>query len=332
MGRPIIIDTDPGVDDAMAILMALASPELDVLALTTIFGNAAIDHTTRNALAILEAVGRADIPVAAGPLDPVAVPFKGPVPQVHGENGLGGTRTISPTSEITEASAAETIYTLAAERPGEITLLALGPLTNLAVALDAHPDLVELVDEVVVMGGNALVPGNATPVAEANINNDPEAADLVFGAGWPITMVGLDVTHQVNLPGAVIDTITAASNPGAQLLAEAIPLYRAFFEATNHIDGIYVHDPSTVAYLLEPDIFTTNQWPVRVETESFSRGKTWPNMGDTDDAAPPAWRGRPLVNVCTGVDGGRVVELLAARLTKGGYGGPPLSARSRPRH
>ncbi len=318
MGRPVIIDTDPGVDDAMAILMALASPELEVLALTTIFGNAATDRTTRNALTILETAGRTDIPVSAGAVDPIAVPFKGPVPFVHGENGLGGTRTISPTTEVTQALAAETIYTLASDRPGEVTLLALGPLTNLAVALDAHPDLIDLVDEVVVMGGNALVPGNATPVAEANINNDPEAADAVFGAGWPITMVGLDVTHQVNLPGAVIDTITAASNPGARLLAEAIPLYRAFFEATNNIDGIYVHDPSTVAYLLEPDIFTTDHWPVRVETESFSRGKTWPNMGDTDDAAPPAWRGRPVVNVCTGVNGDRVVELLADRLTKGG--------------
>jgi len=318
MARPIIIDTDPGVDDAMAILMALASPELDVLALTTVFGNAATDRTTRNALAILETVDRADIPVAAGATDPIAVPFKGAVPFVHGENGLGGTRPIAPTNEITEASAAETLYTLAAERPGEVTLLALGPLTNLAVALETHPDLVELVDEVVVMGGNALAPGNATPVAEANINNDPEAADLVFGAGWPITMVGLDVTHQVNLPGAVIDTITSAPNPGARLLAEAIPLYRAFFEATNDIDGIYVHDPSTVAYLLEPDIFTTRHWPIRVETESFSRGKTWPNMGDTDDAAPPAWRDRPLVNVCTGVDSDRVVELLADRLARGG--------------
>ena len=316
MARRILIDTDPGIDDAMAIFTALASPELDVIGLTTIFGNAATDVTTRNAVTLLETAGRDDIPVAAGRVAPIAADYIGPVPFVHGHNGLGDA-ALSPTNGVPiEASAADFIATSLADHPGQVTLLALGPLTNLAVALDRHPGIVELVDEVVVMGGNALVPGNATPVAEANINNDPEAADLVFGADWAVTMVGLDVTHQVNLSGAALDRITSGPTPQARLLAQAIPLYRNFFETRNQIDGIFVHDPSTVAFLLEPDAFTTREWPIRVETESFSRGKTWPNLANTDDAAPPAWRGRPTVKVCTAVDGQRVAAIVEDRLTR----------------
>jgi inosine-uridine nucleoside N-ribohydrolase len=314
--RPLLIDTDPGVDDAMAILMALASPELDVLGLTTIFGNAATEVTTRNAFSLLETAGRTDIPVAVGRSDPIAADYLGPVPQVHGTDGLGDANLFAPSGSPVEADAASFIHQTVSARPNEVTVMTLGPVTNLADAITRFPDLVHLVDQVVVMGGNALVPGNATPTAEANINNDPEAADLVFGADWDITMVGLDVTQQVNMFGAAIDRIAAHPSPTGALLAKAVPLYRNFFETTNGIDGIYLHDPSTVAYLLDPDAFTTNQWPIRVETEGFSRGKTWPNLGDTDDASPPAWRDRPLVNVCTGVDAVQVAGLVEERLTR----------------
>ncbi len=300
----------------MAIFMALASPELDVVGLTTIFGNAHTAVTTRNARLLLDAAGRDDIPVAAGADAPLAAAYIGPVPWVHGTNGLGDAALGEPSREPIGTAAYEFLYPTVAANPGAITLLAVGPLTNLALALQHHPDIVDLVAEVVVMGGNALAPGNATPVAEANINNDPEAADLVFGAQWKVTMVGLDVTHQVNLSGAAIDRISAADTPMAALLGAALPLYRNFFETRNHTDGIFVHDPSAVAYLLDPDAFTTEQWPVRVETQSFSRGKTWPNMGDTDDSAPPAWRGRPAVNVCTGVDAPWVLRLVEERLTR----------------
>jgi len=225
------------------------------------------------------------------------------------------TPTTPSTSPIDE-SAAAFIHRTVAANPGEVTIVALGPLTNLAVALNQHPDVCDLVRRVVVMGGNALVPGNATPTAEANINNDPEAADLVFGASWPVTMVGLDVTHQINLTGDAIDRITAPDTARASLLRGALPLYRSFFEQTNHIDGIYLHDPATVAYLLEPDAFTTQAWPIRVETESFSRGKTWPNLGDTDEAAPAAWQHRPLIDVCTGVDADRIAAIVEHRLTR----------------
>ncbi|MEZ5243994.1 MAG: nucleoside hydrolase [Acidimicrobiales bacterium] len=315
MTRRVLIDTDPGVDDAMAIIMALASPELDVVGLTTIFGNAATHVTTRNALTLVDVAGRPDIPVAAGASAPIAGTYLGPVPVVHGDNGLGDAVLPTPAGSIVAEPAADFIHTVAATDPGAVTLLALGPLTNLALALDRHPELPGLVHEVVVMGGNALVPGNATPVAEANINNDPEAADRVFGAPWKVTMVGLDVTHQVNMGGAAIERIAAGTSAGARLLAGAMPHYRRFYETRNGIDGIFVHDPSTVAFLLDPDAFTTHAWPLRVETESFSRGKTWPNMGDTDDETPPAWKNRPPVHVCTAVDGPRVVDLVVERLT-----------------
>ena len=300
----------------MAIFMALASPELDVVGLTTIFGNAATVDTTRNARVLLDAAGRTDIPVAQGAADSLTNRYVGPVPWVHGHNGLGDAPISAASTPPVAAPAHEFLYSMAAASPGAITLLAVGPLTNLALLLQQHPDAVDLFAEVVVMGGNALVPGNATPVAEANINNDPEAADMVFGASWHVTMVGLDVTHKTNLSGAAIDRISAVDTPTAALLGAALPLYRNFFETRNHVDGIFVHDPSAVAYLLDPDAYTTEQWPLRVETESFSRGKTWPNMGDTDDSAPPAWRGRPAVNVCTDVDAPWVLRLVEERLSR----------------
>lgn len=309
--RKVIIDTDPGIDDAVAIFLALASPELDVVGLTTVFGNCAVDVATRNALTLLDIAGRADIPVAVGAADPLATPYLGAVPQVHGEDGLGdGDPLPAPTRRAEGISAAEF---LCRNAPGA-TILAIGPLTNLALALRLRPDLDTLVEQVVVMGGNALGPGNATPAAEANIMNDPEAADVVFGARWPVTMVGLDVTHQVVMSGAAIDAVTAGNTPTARLLARAIPLYRAFFTKANGIDGIYLHDPAAVACLLDPTLFRTEAWPVRVETQGISRGKTWPNLGGTDDATPAAWQGRPLVNVCVGVDAPRVLELVSSRL------------------
>ncbi|MFC4855593.1 nucleoside hydrolase [Actinophytocola glycyrrhizae] len=307
----LIIDTDPGIDDAMALFAALASPELDVAGLTTVFGNVTVEVATRNALALLDIAGRADIPVARGATAPLAMDYLGAIPHIHGEDGLGdGGDLAEPSRPALDVSAAEF---LCREAPGA-TILAIGPLTNLALALRLRPDLDTLVEQVVVMGGNALGPGNATPAAEANMWNDPEAADVVFGARWPVTMVGLDVTHQVLLPGDRVDAVTSGDTPTARLLARAIPLYRAFLTKASGQDGIYLHDPSAVAYLLAPGLFRTKRWPVRVETQGISRGKTWPNLGGTDDPAPPAWQGRPLVNVCVEVDAPGVLDLITARL------------------
>ena len=307
----LIIDTDPGIDDAIALFVALASPGLEISGLTTVFGNVTVDVATRNALTLLDVARRADIPVARGAAAPLATNYLGAIPHIHGEDGLGdGGELAAPSRAALDVSAAEFLCRTA---PGA-TVLAIGPLTNLALALRLRPDLDTLVEQVVVMGGNALCPGNATPAAEANMMNDPEAADVVFGARWPVTMVGLDVTHQVVMPGADVDALTAVDTPTARLLRQAIPLYRGFLGSVSGLDGIYLHDPSAVAYLLDPGLFRTERWPVRVETQGISRGKTWPSLGDTDDAAPPAWQGRPQVNVCVGVDAPGVLDLVGSRL------------------
>jgi len=315
MAKKVILDTDPGVDDAMAIFLAVASPEIELLGLTTIFGNANVDVTTRNALLLLELAGRPDIPVIKGAASPITRPYAGPVPHVHGDNGLGNA-VLPPVQTSAEAiDVADWIYQQARQAPGEITMLTVGPVTNLAMAFQKYPDLVDLLGEVVVMGGNADIPGNITPAAEANMYNDPEAADLVFGASCSTAMVGLDVTHQVNMTGAEIKLITGRGKRVNQFLGEIIPLYQAFFEATNGIDGIYMHDPTAVMYLVAPELFKAQDCPVRVETESFSRGKTWPNFGGTDQDSPEAWQNRPPVSICMHVDDKTVIEEVIGRLS-----------------
>jgi len=312
MPHKIIIDTDPGVDDAMAIFFALRSPELDVIGLTTIFGNVHTTLATTNALRLLEIAGRPDIPVAKGADNPLSVPFNGPVPFVHGDDGQGNINLPPPTIQAVSQSAAEFIIEQIMSAPGEITLVPIGPLTNIALALRLEPRIAENVKRVVLMGGNALVPGNATPAAEANIHNDPEAADVVFGAGWPVTMVGLDVTHAINMSPEHLDRYAQSNNPLSQHIARIVPHYRAYFERDLGIKGIYVHDSSAVAYLIDPTIFKTASWPIRVETQGLSRGKTWPNIGKR---AAPAWQGRPPVTVCVEADAERLVNMELQRLT-----------------
>ena len=322
MARKIIIDTDPGVDDAMAIFFALASPELDVMGLTTIFGNVDTALATTNALRLLEIAGRDEIPVAKGAADPLTGPFAGPASFVHGEDGQGNIFLPPPkTQAIGETAAAFIVHQVMAN-PGEVTLAPIGPLTNIALALRLEPAIAERVQEVVLMGGNALAPGNASPAAEANIFNDPEAADVVFGAAWPVTMVGLDVTHQVHMTPEDITQYRLTANPMAQHIAKILPFYQSFFEAAYsawHLAGIYVHDSSAIAYLIDPTLFETKQWPIRVETKGIGRGKTWPAIPSSSDMGaqvPGPWRDRPLVNVCMGVDGARVVDLGLSRLAR----------------
>jgi uridine nucleosidase len=320
MARQIIIDTDPGVDDAMAIFLALASPELDVIGLTTIFGNVHTELATTNALRLLEIAGRTEIPVAKGAENPLTRPYAGPVSFVHGEDGQGNVFLPPPETKAVRERAATFIVEQVMAHPGEITLVPIGPLTNMALAMRLEPRIVANVQQVVLMGGNALAPGNASPAAEANIHNDPEAADVVFGAAWPVTMVGLDVTHQVHMTPQQIARHAQAAGPMAQHLAKIIPFYQSFFEtaySASNLQGIYVHDSSAIAYLIDPTLFEVKRWPIRVETEGLGRGKTWPAISSSADMGrqvPAPWRHRPLVNVCVGVDGARVVELELLRL------------------
>jgi purine nucleosidase len=313
--QKIIIDTDPGIDDALAIFLALASPELEVVALTAVFGNASVDVTTSAALALLEIAGRTEIPVAAGAAAPLAGPYRGAVPDIHGHDGQGDYGMAAPSGQPVASSAAKFLAERTAASPGEISIVALGPLTNLALALAAHPEIARHAAGIVGMGGNALAPGNATPAAEANILSDPEAADIVFGAGWPVTMVGLDVTHKALLTDADAARIAASRKPTSRHIAAALPLYRAFYERVPRVAGVYLHDPSAVAFLIDPALFQTKRWPLRVETLGMSRGKTWPWTREHSDPAGTPWAGRPGVEVCVDVDAARLVELVVSRLS-----------------
>jgi inosine-uridine nucleoside N-ribohydrolase len=299
MARKIIIDTDPGIDDAMAIFFALQSPELDVVGLTTVFGNAHVDLTTLNALRLLEIAGRADIPVAAGAANPIAVTFPGPSPEVHGHDGQGNVDLPPPTAQPVKETAAEFLVEQIMAHPGEITLVPVAPLTNLGLALRLEPRIAQNVKEVVMMGGAAFVPGNITPAAEANTWNDADAADLVFAAQWPITMIGLDVTHRVMMSRARALSYGEIDTPMAQHVRRILPLYLDFYSKGRKIDGMYVHDSTAISYLLTPELFTTVEYPIMVDTSmGISRGKTWPVTGWATRAANWRSEGRRPVRIC----------------------------------
>lgn len=269
--RKIIIDTDPGIDDAMAICLAFNAPQLDVLALTTTFGNVSIDMATDNALILTELAG-VDVPVAKG----VGVPLEiAPLPHpdfVHGADGFGNINWPASSRQADERSAAQMIVDLVHANPNEVTLVALGPLGNLAQALTLDPSIAELVDEVILMGGAAKEGGNVTPVAEANIINDPHAADIVFGATWPVTMIGLDATHQVMMGDSELEAIRDSNKVCGEFLYQATQYYFDFYRNNVGIDGCYVHDASTVIYAIDPSLFTSEAGVIRVATEGIAIG------------------------------------------------------------
>ncbi len=313
--RKILIDTDPGIDDAMAIFYALASPELDVVGLTSVFGNAHTSVCTANALKLLEIADRTDIPVAKGVDRPLAMPYRGPVAFVHGTDGQGDVFLSPPTTEALAIDAAHFIISSVMAAPGEITLVALGPLTNIAIALMIEPTLGSHIAEIVLMGGNAFCGGNASPAAEANILNDPEAADIVFGADCPIVMAGLDVTEQAVMTSTDLASFASFGNARAQHLAKIIPFYQGFYRDRLGLDGIFVHDSTTISYLLSPQSFTWVEQPIRVDCgNSFCRGKTQPARHVSDHES--AWSGRRDVRILTGVDNRAVVELELQRLRR----------------
>jgi inosine-uridine nucleoside N-ribohydrolase len=296
----IIIDTDPGIDDAMAIFYALGAAEIDVLALTTVYGNVGIELTTTNALRLLEVAGRADIPVARGSARPLTRPFDGGAPFVHGADGQGDAGLPQPTTRESGTRATQLIYETVAGRPGEVTIVTLGPLTNLALLLIERPEIVRLVRGVVAMGGNVYAPGNASPTAEANILNDPEAAEIVLAADWPVTLIGLDVTHRIEMTPADLQRMYRIDSARGRLLAQIVPSYHAFYEKHVGSTGIYVHDSTTISFLRHPDAFTTQSVPVVVDTsDGVSRGKTWPMPRATE---------RRAVTVATDADARRLIE------------------------
>lgn len=308
MVKKILIDTDPGVDDAMAILFALRSPELEVVALTTVFGNAPVDLTTQNALRLLELEGNHHIPVARGADLPLVRPRGELGLYVHGDDGMGGLNLPPPTGAPVDIPAAQFIVDIVMANPGEITLVPLGPLSNIGLALMLEPAIAHNVAEVILMGGSAYDRGNASPVAEANIYNDPEAAALVFDAGWPLTMVGLDATHRCVMTPSYLDELYQAGNPATELIRKILPFYQRFHDCFYAMSGsLHTHDPSAVAYAIDPGLFTAKQMPIYIETQGRCAGDTVPDLRGK-------WKQSPLTTVCLDVDAPRLLALYLDRL------------------
>ena len=279
MTRKIIIDTDPGVDDAMAIFLALRSPDLELVGLTTVFGNSNVDATTRNALNLLHVAGRTDIPVARGAGRPLVNP-PGPTGEwVHGDDAMGNigwTTVLDPALKPVDVPAARFIVDMVMANPGEITLVPIGPLTNLALALQLEPRIAANVREIVMMGGSALAPGNVSPLAEANVHNDPHAASVVFSADWPITMAGLDVTESIPMDDAHFGALATSSDPLAPFIVKIVGFYQTFHrDWYGMVNGaIHTHDACAILYLLDPTLFSGERWPITVPHDGPAKGAT----------------------------------------------------------
>jgi inosine-uridine nucleoside N-ribohydrolase len=260
----VIIDTDPGVDDALALLLAMRSPELKIEAITPVAGNVPLDLTLPNALRMVEIAGRTDIPVAAGARTPLMRRLV-TATYAHGENGLGGAVFPEPTTKPVATPAAEIIRQIVRKYPGEVTLITIGPLTNIATALNADPDLAGMVRALVMMGGS-LSGGNITPAAEFNVYVDPEAARIVFQSGIPMTMVGLDVTRRTSLTDEHVRTLEAAQNPVSQAAATIGRNAIHHTRERGYLVGPNMHDSLAVAGFLDPAILKLQDYYVDVET------------------------------------------------------------------
>ena len=270
--RPIIIDCDPGQDDALAILLALASPEeLEVLAVTAVAGNVPLALTEKNARKIVELAGRHDIPVHAGcdrPLQRDLVTAE----YVHGRTGLDGAELPEPETPLADAHAVDAIIRALRARPGTVTLCPLGPLTNIATAIRRAPDIVAHIREIVLMGG-AIGEGNITPAAEFNIFADPHAAKIVFESGVKLTMLGLDVTHQVLATPERVRAIGELDTAVSRAVVGLLEFYNIYDQTRRGRPGAPMHDPCVIAYLLRPELFAGRDCHVVIETDGRAHAR-----------------------------------------------------------
>lgn len=307
MALPVILDCDPGHDDAIALILALASPELKVLAVTTSAGNQTPDKTLNNALRILTLLDRHDIPVAAGAPKPLARELI-IADNVHGESGLDGPKLPDPAFAPQAMTALELMARCLRESPEPVTLVPTGPLTNIALLLAAHPELKPKIARIVLMGG-AAGPGNWTPAAEFNIYVDPEAADMVFHSGIPITMCGLDVTHEAQVMDQDIERVRAIANPVAQCVAGLLDFFMIYHRDPKWgFAGAPLHDPCTIAWLLAPELFQGIECRVDIETQgAHTSGMTVVDRYDLT--------GKPAnALVLLGLDRPGFIDLLVTRL------------------
>ena len=282
--RKIIIDTDPGQDDAVAILLAFASRELEVLGITAVAGNVPLALTELNSRILCDLAERQDIPVFAGCDRPLARDLV-TAEEVHGKTGLDGMDLFDPETPLQDKHAVDYILdTLAEHEAGSITLCPLGPLTNIGLALQRNPDIVRRTREIVLMGGAYFEVGNVTPAAEFNIYVDPEAAKLVFESGIKITVLPLDATHQALTTPRRIEAVRAIGNRAGIAIAGMTSFYERFDQRKYKKGGAPLHDPCVIAYLLDPEIFSGRYVNVEIEVESaLTRGMTvadWWNVTD----------------------------------------------------
>jgi purine nucleosidase len=307
---PILIDTDPGIDDAMALLFLRARPEVRITAITTIYGNADIQSTTRNANYLVKRFG-IDAPVIAGSAKPLQIERLTSPTHVHGRDGLGDVLSLPGFEQAPAAERAhEHIVRTARSMPGQLSILALGPLTNLALALQLDPDIAALVRQVVVMGGAfgwGGRSGNVSPVAEANIRNDPHAANAVLAASWPVTMVGLDVTTRCVFTTEDAQQLAIGGGEAGRLLWEISRDYEALYKLHDGLDGCCLHDVAAAACLLDPTLFATRSGVIRVATDGVAIGQTLQSASGSAASLPPQ-------RACHDVDAARLVRMYAETL------------------
>jgi purine nucleosidase len=306
----VIYDTDPGVDDAMALLFLHRHPDIDLLGVTTVFGNASVETTTRNAL-FLKREWKIPCPVAKGAsvtFDPSRVERPWPT-VVHGANGLGDIEVPDTIDIATDPRPAyQFIIDTVRANPGEVTLVAVGRMTNLALALKHDPEIATLVKDVVIMGGSFYVPGNVSPVAEANIHGDPEAADVVMTASWKVVVVGLDVTAITIMTRTYLGEMAKSGGADVRLLNDLSQSYIDFYKHAVE-DGMMVHDSCACVYVVAPELFETISGAVRVVCGGIADGQTVVKP-DGKRFPPGDWDGLPSQIVCTGIQSEKVIDLI----------------------
>ena len=307
MALPVIIDCDPGHDDAIALVLALASPELDVKAVTSSAGNQTPDKTLRNVLRMLTLLKRPDIPVAGGALKPLMRELI-IADNVHGESGLDGPALPEPGFAAQSCTAVELMANILRDSVEPVTIVATGPQTNVALLLNSHPELHAKIERIVIMGG-AMVLGNWQPAVEFNIYVDPEAAEIVFQSGLPVVMAGLDVTHKAQIHVEDIEHFRRIGNPISTIVAELLDFFLEYHKDEKWgFVGAPLHDPCTIAWLLKPEMFTTVERWVGVETQGkYTQGMTVVDFYNLTGKQPNA-------KVMLDVDRQAFVDLLAERL------------------
>ncbi len=306
--QKVIIDTDPGVDDAIAILFAFQVPELEILAFTSTFGNVETKLATLNSLRLVEMSGK-HIPVAEGAVRPLYMKKLPSADFVHGQDGFGNVRLPAPTQRRVDQSAAELIVEIVKAHPGEVTLIALGPMTNIALALLLEPELPRYVQAVVAMGGVLHVTGNVSPVASANILNDPHAADIVLGTDWDVTLVPGDTTRQVRITDSFLESVRDGGGARGKFLHDMSLFYRDFYRSVGVTDGFYAHDPTAMAFVVDPGLFETEERATRVVTDGMAIGEV---IAATERhwSQPGPWHDMPKAKITTTVDSERLLKLL----------------------